>query len=336
MIVGGHMPPGSRVPSQTDLQAKYSTGTGTVQAALRQLQRDGFIYADGTRGTFVSKHPPHLSAFGVVFPESSDASRSPRSRFWEAIEAQLPGLPTSAERQIKTYYQGGQGISSREGQQLLDDLQNHRLAGLLFVTPPFSFVDTPVLDMPGIPRVAIMDRQLFPGVPAIFPDYQDLLRHCIKRLARAGRRGISLLASGPLPPELETAWPGLLKEHEMVTRESWQHYVLTGIPEAANHLTQLLMECGERPDGLIVLDDNLLPGVSDGLITSNVAPDSLTVVAHCNDPFPTRSEFPVERVSFDTHQLLEDCLEMLEDQQGGDPVPPLTLLGVSDGDEASD
>ncbi|MFW6336432.1 MAG: GntR family transcriptional regulator, partial [Phycisphaeraceae bacterium] len=225
MIVKGDLDPGQRLPSQSQLQTQYATGTVTVQNALGLLARDGFIETDGTRGTFVSRFPPHLTHYGVVFPESPRRPSATWSSFWAALDAQLPRFPTRDDRKLKTYYDANEGDKSRDYRRLLSDLEHHRLAGLIFVTPPYTFRGTPVLEEVNIPRVAIMDRPEFPDVPAVYFDFLDLLRQAVKQLHAAGRQRVAIFASGPLSLDLGHALPDLIKQHRLETRPEWNQYL---------------------------------------------------------------------------------------------------------------
>ena len=67
-IVRGRLVPGARLPTRLKMAQQFDTTVVTVQRALSKLSDDGFITANCTHGTFVSKHPPHLSHYGLVFP----------------------------------------------------------------------------------------------------------------------------------------------------------------------------------------------------------------------------------------------------------------------------
>ena len=330
MIVKGDLDPGGRLPSQNELQTRYGTGTVTVQNALGLLARDGFIETDGTRGTFVSRFPPHLTHYGVVFPESPRKPTATWSSFWAALDAQLPTLPTRDDRKLKTYYDAQEGTKGADYHRLISDLEHHRLAGLIFVTPPYPFMDTPVLEDHDVPKVAIMDRASFPDVPAVYFDFQSLLGDAVAYLAEQKRQRIAIIASGPMPPDLAESLPGLLRRHDMTTRPEWNHHLSPWIDMGVRRVVHLLMSCDNRPDGLIVLDDNLVPGVSDGLEDAGVSPADLTLVTHCNAPYPTRCDFPGKRLSFDTHEMLLTCLRLLQEQQVSKRVPSMTLLPVQE------
>ncbi|MEV6797423.1 winged helix-turn-helix domain-containing protein [Micromonospora rifamycinica] len=52
-IQRGEFPPGSQLPSITDLAEQYRVAKGTVQAALRVLRESGLVVARHGKGVFV-------------------------------------------------------------------------------------------------------------------------------------------------------------------------------------------------------------------------------------------------------------------------------------------
>lgn len=60
-IVSGHWPPGYRIPFEADLAKQYGCSRMTVNKALTQLTRSGFLVRNRKSGTYV-KAPQSLSA----------------------------------------------------------------------------------------------------------------------------------------------------------------------------------------------------------------------------------------------------------------------------------
>jgi DNA-binding LacI/PurR family transcriptional regulator len=84
-----------------------------------------------------------------------------------------------------------------------------------------------------------------------------------------------------------------------------------------------------KPDGLIITDDNMVEHASMGLINANVVvPRDLDVVAHCNFPWPTPSVLPVYRLGYDIDELLQTYLVVLERKRRGERVPRETQVNA--------
>jgi len=77
-VVEGLWVPGARLPTRRELEAEFSASMHTVQKALDDLVRDGFVYACGSRGTFVAENPPHLHHYGLIFPRFPREGPFPR------------------------------------------------------------------------------------------------------------------------------------------------------------------------------------------------------------------------------------------------------------------
>lgn len=56
-IDDGVLPPGSRLPTEAELQTLYGTGRHSVRRALAELARDGCLSIEQGRGTFVLPQP---------------------------------------------------------------------------------------------------------------------------------------------------------------------------------------------------------------------------------------------------------------------------------------
>lgn len=64
-IRGGKWPPGHRIPFETDMAAEYGVSRMTVNKALTQLTREGFLDRRRKGGTFVAR-PRHESAVTTI------------------------------------------------------------------------------------------------------------------------------------------------------------------------------------------------------------------------------------------------------------------------------
>jgi DNA-binding LacI/PurR family transcriptional regulator len=83
----------------------------------------------------------------------------------------------------------------------------------------------------------------------------------------------------------------------------------------------------ERPDALLITDDNLIEPVTAGLVAAGVrVPDDLEIVAHCNFPWPAPTHLPITRVGYNVRRLLADCIASIDRQRlAGNrrcPAPP--------------
>jgi DNA-binding LacI/PurR family transcriptional regulator len=331
-IVRGRWEPGGRLSDRKTLAGELGTCQETLHAAMTQLVDEGFIEVGACKkGTRVAPHPPHLSRYRLIFPFGPDDW----GQFWHALEAAAREL-TTERREFVPFY-GLIGHHSIEGfQAVVNEVRTRSVAGLIFASGVDEFQGTPLLDQPGIPRVAIAEDGQLRGIPKVRVDLEDFMTQAVKHLVDRGRRRLALL-SVTKTVSLAAFFERALAAHGLAARSMWEQYASKHDPLAARHVTELLMHPGqaERPDGLIVSDDNLLTAASEGLIAAGVRvpacgelcrTDEVSVVAIANFPNLVPAAVPVTRIGFDIPALLDLLVERLEQVRRGETPPENTLV----------
>lgn len=330
-IIHGDLRPADRLPTRRDLAVTFDASPVTVQQALDHLIRSGFVESKGSRGTFVVPNPPHLTHYAIVFPALPDSLEW--RRFWTALanECQRIHGDTNQPRTISVWY-GIDGHPAREDyHRLVADVRAHRLAGLIFATVPWHIRDTPLVEEPGIARVAIMGKTLdMPGIPRVEIG-GSFLQKALASLAEQGRRKVAIL----IPPGIaqDATWIAnydrAIERHGMESRPYWRIEVNQSTPQTARTCTHLLMRLPkeDRPDALIVTDDNLVEQTTAGLIDAGAqVPRDIAVVAHCNFPWPTPSAVPVNRLGYDARTVVKACIDIIDAQRRGETPPHVTVI----------
>lgn len=320
-IVDGNWGPGSQLPTRTEIEERFSAGPVTVQRALDRLTEEGFVHARGSRGTFVAEHPPHLNRIGIVFATRPDNW----NRYWLALQNEARKLEPSLVDKSLAFYYGVDGHSdSEEFQQLLRDLENRRLAGLLFTSCPYDLRGSRVLSSPHVARVAWSGSAEL-GFPGVNTDGEMFRERALQYFKEKGRRKVAVI-SAPLDNR-EKVWIDPIRSAGLETRPYWVHSVFLRDKINAFYLTQLLMRCEDKPDALIITDDNLVERVTAGLVASGVRiPEDLEVLAHCNYPWLPESHVPVQFLGYDVRTLLKSCLDIIDLQRRDESVPLLTRI----------
>ena len=73
-----------------------------------------------------------------------------------------------------------------------------------------------------------------------------------------------------------------------------------------------------RPEALIIRDDNLFAPALSGLLDAGLSiPEDLVILTHSNFPWPETSPVPVTRLGYDMHQVLRTFIAELESQRQG-------------------
>jgi len=306
---------------------EFGVSMTTVQRVLDTLVEDGFVHARPGAGTFVAEHPPHLCNYAVVIP-----SAGRWSRFYTALRKAARVVENGQTIRFREYFCHGDVDSRADMARLGGDIRSHRLAGLILAGPAADFEGTPALDETDIPRVTFHYQSAY-GLPSVYSDLEHFLDRAIQYLVARGRRRIAhLWVDFPayLPSGLEEFEANLRERDDTEFRPYWiQPVPATRSFRAASYVVNLLMQLkGEdRPDALIIHDDNLVEHAVAGLLAAGVkVPQELEVVAQCNYPSLAPSTLPLKRLGFDCRTILEECLRVIDMQHRGRTPPSMTKI----------
>ena len=327
-IVEGELKPlGPNSPSVLSSSGYSRSVPSRFSAPLQHLIEDGFIYAKAGHGTFVVDHPPHLSRYGLVFP-SHPNEREAWGNFYTALNNEALDLQRRRPGTLAIYYGMERPEHHQEREQLLQDVQAHRLAGLAFAYTPRAFRGTPILEEPRLARVAVMRNNEI-GFPAVSLDGATLTQRAIDYLVTRGRKKLAIISSPGSAPSIIPTLARLAMEHGMACQSIWQHAVYVGAAEWARNIVHLMTQLPieQRPDALFITDDNLVPHATAGLLAGGVAvPGDLDVVAHGNFPWLTPSVVPAKRIGFDARSVLAICMDTLDRQRKNIAVDQITVV----------
>jgi GntR family transcriptional regulator len=99
-IVSGRWDPGTRVPSEAELGARYGLSRTTIRQALARLEQEGLVSREKGRGTFVSGSRPRSwliqSTEGFFHDEFLRAGREVTSRVLRLERVTLPRWASDA------------------------------------------------------------------------------------------------------------------------------------------------------------------------------------------------------------------------------------------------
>jgi hypothetical protein len=314
-IVAGRVKTGDRLPPFTGLEKKFRHSRMTIQSAVNLLKEQGFITSEERKGLFVSFNPPHLKRYGFVLPADEE-----RSWFWRCLVNEFPGVVN--ERQGESViFRRVESVIEGEGdrESLLEQGRQQRLAGLIYpYRPPARAA------LACIPQVAISCVD-FPQGGRVDLDVESFARQAVRWMLERGRKRIALMGLGDAPI-LESTERVMAKAGVPVP-PAWR--LLARYPPSANAITQLLMSLpkGRRPDGVIVVDDDIVEFVCAGLQVSGAELGrSLDVVSHVNWPWPAVAGLPLRRLGHDMRDTLRRGLDMIDAVRCGEPMPPMVLI----------
>ena len=327
-IITGRFPAGSRLESQRDLATRLGAAGVTVQSALKQLEREGFVETRSRSGTFVVAKPPHLSQVALVFiPDPAARFAGVQwSRYYQALTQAAVAYQQESGRRVLMFHGITEHTDNEDRQRLIAYMKAQRVAGVIFANAPFQLEHTPILDLPGIPRVAVASDQRYAHVPVVWGDATQWVAKALDHLAALGRHRVALIDHG-IGPQFDTLLQAGLANRGMVSHRRWQQFVSMRLPAGASHAVEMMMHDREPPDALLVLDDNFVEQSLAGLAAAGVkVPAEVAVVGHANFPVAPAKVLPIRLLGYDIHRLLRTCVDLIDRQRGGETVPGATVM----------
>ena len=329
-IIDGRFGRNAQLPPQSELAIRFSVSPVTVGLALSRLAREGFVQARHRRGTFVVEKPPHLNNYALVFWNEPVAGIAPSnwSKYYTALTNAAIELQQTAQIRVLMFHGVNQHADTDDRQRLEGYLRAHRLGGMIFVNMPADLVGTPILEEAGVPRVAFMSQHRYPQVRTMSFDEQMWFGKALDHLAAQGRKRVAMVMVG-LYKESDELISAAVAKRGMECPFRWRQIVPLNEPKAIRNCVQLLMygAGAQRPDGLLITDDNFAEPAMGALIATGVrVPDNVAVVTHCNFPCVTSAVLPVARLGYDIRAALRTAIDLIDRQRRGEPVPEMTRL----------
>lgn len=321
-IVTGKYPPGGQLPVQTELTARFGVGSSTVAQALGVLGREGFVNSRRGAGCMVCNKPPHLNNIVVAVP-NRHLPGCHWSNYYATVTRVVSELRNETGRPI-LLFEELEDRTSRSFLELEELVRADRVAGIVFVNPPTPLVGSLIMDKPAIPRVAVSSYDEKP-VNARVEVNGFFIEKAVDCLLSQGRRNIALLTS-------TAGWGQAYGSHIRKVLETrnvncpphWQIPFNIDTPVTVRNVVRLLMQGTDRPNGLIITDDNLVDDAVTGLVAAGVkVPGELEVVAHCNFPCPSLKTLPFHRLGPDIGGMLRACIAVIDQIRQGAPTPTI-------------
>ena len=309
-ILSGRYAPGSRLPTYDALMEQFGVTRPTIGRVLDSLREEGLVTVKGQRKVFVTQRFPHHDRYVWV------TSEQPGSNEWSLFLATTLEVIERGETGISGQVSALVGVDGRannpEYRQLCEVEARRSAAGLMLVNSAMTYL-LPVLQTPGLPRVAI--GAWLPHATLVELDFAGLIERAAARLLEKGRR---VAVMSPHAPKLAAAQERLqalgLRADRLLT--------VHAAPIGCERLTELMFDRKNRPDAIFVIDDNLIPPVLAGLERARVqAGQDVYVLAHCNWPRPLGMGQGVEHLGFDVREVLCAGKELIDAYREGAPPP---------------
>lgn len=336
-IVSGEWPLGEKIPNRVSIEKTFNASSVTVQRAMELLTADGFLEPRGRSGTFVSKNPPYLHNYAIVFYGTPKRNWS---AFMESISSAAGKLKLDNRSKIKFYYDISGDPRAKDYGRLISDIRAHRLAGIFFTTNPFQIAGTPIVDEGDIPRVAITNSKGDTRFVNVILDGESVIEMGVNYLVDKGCRKIGLFLGSQQVNSFLPTFKKIVSGKGCSCRDEWIQSVNIGSAFSAVNVVKLLFKLRKEdiPDGIYIADDNLTPHVLEGIDSSGKSiPRDIVVSSHSN--FPATFDHPetVKLFGFNINQVLKESLKLIEMKNSGRKTPSgISIKACSEDEFAAD
>jgi DNA-binding LacI/PurR family transcriptional regulator len=317
-ILSNQYEPGSRLPTVDELVEEFAFSRTTMQQAIRQLTREGFIQTIDRKGVYVTERPPHLHRIGVVFGCGQDHHNW--TKFYTAFRDEL-GKITEPDRHYEfiCYYEVNPDLPDSDYKTLRKDIASHSLAGLIIHRSAWDMREelSTLTASAGIPTALVnYNLKEAPGATVIRTNGYMFVDKSMDWFKERDRSRVAVVTMYRIP-QINTQ---AVFDRGLSIRPHWLQAIgYDGISNLGS-LIHLLLDypVEERPDALLIANDHLtdivLKSIGEcGLIIGR----DIDVIAHCNWPQTTQSPLPIRRLGFSAQDFIRQCLTAIEKPHDG-------------------
>ncbi|GAB4185675.1 MAG: GntR family transcriptional regulator [Phycisphaeraceae bacterium] len=308
-IQSGRWSPGSPFPSEAQLLQRYKVSRPTLIRSLQEMVRDGYLYREQGRGTFVADPSKKPGTETVAVFISNDVAalmgdaREVQLRIISGVQAAL-----GASRQAMTVRQAGPGTIDDDTRAFLDQTR----PGVALVIEP-SFNAALVRDLSDRGWNTWSINEPCPGCHSVYIDQDAAGYIATKYLLDHGCRRIALL-NGPTEiywgfEAREQGYLRALREAGIEPKPNRIRHGRHAIDsEAGRSMFRELMESGANPDGVVGASDAKAMGAIAAAREAGLKiPEDIRFVS-IDDTLAERSEVPLSAVSMPFSRLGEQAV----------------------------
>jgi DNA-binding LacI/PurR family transcriptional regulator len=318
----GRWKPGAQLPTRTELIQTLKVSPVTLQKVIDELIRDGFVESRGRDGTFAADAPPFKRNYGFVL-NGLNSERQDWLHYWRVMESEAKAHFSGSKRQPVFYYGINRPLSP-EMDRLRDDLNSQRLAGVFFSDMPYFLMNDPLTAQKITPLVSVVSKKKAEGkLSSIQFGTDRFFEIALKETASAGCTRVGLITPWEDPRQHVAQFMSIAQSLGLQTHARWCQYTPHSVAGRmwSTHATQAILagEKNERPDALLIYDDNHIEGVMAGLKEARCfGPSDCLVVAHTNFPWPIPSPYPLVRVGVDIREVVRAAVGEIDRRQNGE------------------
>lgn len=304
-IRAGEFQPGTLLPTEKELQARFRVSRTTVRRALASLVESGWAELLPNRGVIVRSGPSALRTANVAFIDDAETLNH---RLFFDLTCRLQG----------------------EGLSLVHvDSAVYGTTGALEYAAEEEFAGAFVWSKDGFPDAARI-RSLSARVPIVALDHSirganlDLVgadnlgggRAAVDHLVKLGRKRIAvtgMMDMLEINHERFSGWMQAMFAHGLqpqVRDIVWT--VTSGMPSQDTEALEARLRAPDRPDALIVFGDIFVPEICEAVFRCGLRiPEDVAVIAFGGGPRIHIDDFSLTTVDFGTEKFAETAFRQL-------------------------
>lgn len=331
---------GTKLPSETMLAERYKVHVLTVREALRLLQEGGVIQRQRAIGTTVVN--PFGGNWVTILCEMNVFSPNSRSLFQRSVIYHLrrflsqAGLPSRVSiGESEPGEQSGKFTSL----DFVADVEAGRLAGVIALSTLSDEWWMQKLQRQGVPVVG--SNAHYPNC-VIFDAWEDLSK-AFRRLLDLGRSKIAYIGwmevvnEHPVDERLHNALEELERCYPVTLRKKWIKGDIHPVNAGAgwDEFREVWGSYDEKPDGLIIDNEHLLPDIEMALTQMNIkVPEDLVIVCHRTRGNERVPKFPMVFQENDpnlfAYRMSEHFLRLYRGEKVFNPIVTVPRLLIED------
>ena len=336
LIHSGHWLPGSRLPSESQLQQNLNISRNTVRQALQDLVNEGLVERIPGRGTFVARVFPRRQNDRLIALVTSE--------FESELDLLIGAEQVSREKDCFLVFYNHRG-NYREEWRILSQLEQQNVSGVLLwssLPPGAASVSRLAPDFP-LPPLVMVDRNT-PGLPTDFITSDNVAGGglAVRHLQQLGHRRIVCLthdvddiltvaerirgyrAAMEAAGDAALASTWILPTGGELSLEDSQ--ALSQDLDNPAMLTLMERLRQERPGAIFAINDNVALLVLRATQALGwQVPGDLSVVGFDNVDFGSLFTPPLTTVGQDFRAIGRQGMELLLERMEDPSLPPRTL-----------
>lgn len=318
---GGKWTAGSRLPTRMELIKTFKVSPMTLQLVIDDLTQEGFVQSRGREGTFVANTPPFVRNYGFVI-RGANEERQEWHHYWRVLESEATRHFSDSVKKAVFYY-GIDRPFSQDVQRLQQDIESQRLAGVFFSNVPGFLSSSPLAMQKHTPLVAVGSGDAgIKNLSLIKLGTAHFFESALKAIAGAGRRRVGLITPWEDPRQHLADFTAQAARLGLRTHPRWCQYAphSVGGRRWASNAVQAIVSSAEKPDALVVYDDNLIESTMAGMQAAGCSvPADCLVVAHTNFPWPIASPYPLIRIGVNIRDVVSAAVTEINRRQNEQP-----------------